>query len=334
VVKSTISSFQDPYFYQAAIRAAHVELTVLKPGKFQAELTRIDLQRLWMQRGHQGLPCIARTVENTKRISIFFLAEPDEPAMYYNGREFDSGMIVVDQPESINHLRFATLCRWGTMSLTPEDFSAAGRSLVGREVDAPPYANVIRPDGGSNSRLLHLHRTAASLARTAPERLSHPETARALESALTHTMIRCLTDHLTILDTFGERLHSTVMARFERIMAAEPTKPLYLAEICSATGVSERTLQNCCRERLGMGPVRFLWLRRMHLARRALMNADPEITNVTTIAMQHGFGELGRFSVAYRSLFGESPSRTLRRDFVDAPVSLDSPFAAAFSDFR
>ena len=52
---------------------------------------------------------------------------------------------------------------------------------------------------------------------------------------------------------------------------------------------------------------------RMHLARRALRMADPATTTVTEIATSYGFWELGRFSVTYGSLFGESPSAALRR---------------------
>ena len=62
-----------------------------------------------------------------------------------------------------------------------------------------------------------------------------------------------------------------------------------------------------------MGPTRYLWLRRMHLARRALRMADPAATTVTEVATSYGFWELGRFSVAYRSLFGQSPSASLRQ---------------------
>jgi len=81
-----------------------------------------------------------------------------------------------------------------------------------------------------------------------------------------------------------------------------------------STGASYRTLQVSCWEHLGMSPNRYLILRRMHHARRALSRGDPEKTSVTEIATQYGFWELGRFSVAYRSLFGESPSTSRPAD--------------------
>ena len=62
-----------------------------------------------------------------------------------------------------------------------------------------------------------------------------------------------------------------------------------------------------------MGPIHYLWLRRMHLARRALAAATSDGLTVTGVAADYGFGELGRFAVEYRTLFGESPSLTLKR---------------------
>ncbi len=53
-----------------------------------------------------------------------------------------------------------------------------------------------------------------------------------------------------------------------------------------------------------MGPIRYLTLRRMHLVRRALLRTDPSKATVTQVATEYGFWELGRFSVAYRTLFG------------------------------
>jgi AraC-like DNA-binding protein len=163
------------------------------------------------------------------------------------------------------------------------------------------------------------------LAHETPEILELPEVRRALEEKLGHALVRCLADGTGVERTIGERRHSAIIARFGDFLAANPDSPLYLTEICGALGVSERTLRASCEEHLGMGPIRFLTLRRMHLARRALLRADPAKSNVTNIVTDHGFWELGRFSVAYRTLFGETPSATLRRPGKLARHSLHSP---------
>jgi AraC-like DNA-binding protein len=62
-----------------------------------------------------------------------------------------------------------------------------------------------------------------------------------------------------------------------------------------------------------MRPKRYLMLRRMGLARRALRAGATDKTTVTDVAMRYGFWQLGRFAVAYRSSFGETPSATLQR---------------------
>ena len=69
--------------------------------------------------------------------------------------------------------------------------------------------------------------------------------------------------------------HGMIIAKLEEYLEATPNTPLYLAEICAAIGAAERTLRAACEEHLGMGPIRFLTLRRMHLVRRALFGGTP-----------------------------------------------------------
>jgi len=44
-----------------------------------------------------------------------------------------------------------------------------------------------------------------------------------------------------------------------------------------------------------------------------LLKADSAVTSVAEVARSYGFSEAGRFAVAYRALFGESPQASLRR---------------------
>jgi hypothetical protein len=69
-VGSAVFRFADAYNYQQTIRAADANVFVTSPGKFEAELIRIDLHRLWMQRSHESLPRVMRATIMTSRNAI------------------------------------------------------------------------------------------------------------------------------------------------------------------------------------------------------------------------------------------------------------------------
>ena len=312
--QSRLLTFDDPYAYQAAVRAAEVELfLVTDKGKFDAELVQVDLDRLWMQQGYDSLPRLSRAATDPRRAVIEFAYGWREAPWQYDGEEVSAGEIVVDGLGSVTRERSTGLHRWSAMSLTPEDLAAAGEAISGRELTAPADTQVIKLPEAHMSRLMTLHGSAMQLARAAPDVLALPSVAKALEQELVRAMILCLADD----KPDGTRSHAgqrgKAIAKFEDFLAAKQYEPVYLAEICTAIGASERTLRTLCHEYFGMGPMHYLWLRRMHLARRALLGADAQATTVTTVATDYGFWELGRFSVDYRLLFGELPSASLRR---------------------
>ena len=182
----------------------------------------MDLHHLWMQRGYESLPRIAHCGVTEQRSPIFFLAHPDEPEICLSGKDFASGEIMVHQPGEESYQRTSAPCRWAGMSLAPEDLAAAGRHLAGRELHPPCDAYITRPNQDNFVRLRRLHNAAGILAEKYPHVLTHPETARALKNALVHAMVTCLTEHAPAPDTFGSRCHATVMARFARLLDADP----------------------------------------------------------------------------------------------------------------
>ena len=324
MLSSKVSAFADPIEYQAAIRAADFTVVPTVAGDFHAELTRIDFHRLWMQRFAENGPVVKYSAIHRDRAPILFLAQGNQPPIHHGGVEVSSGDIVVYGSGVSIHHRTMAPCYWGTMSLSPDDLTKASYALAGRELFAPADTYLVRPDPSYLAHLRRLHSAAGNLASSAPEVLAHPEAARSLEAALTQAMIRCLTDSERLETDRSFRNHVLVMARLEDFLAAHPSRPLYLSEICAAANASEHTVRNCCNEHLGMGPVRYLWLRRMHQARHALLLASEGETTVTSIALAHGFWELGRFSVAYRGLFNETPLASLRRPPEEADQTRNS----------
>jgi AraC-like DNA-binding protein len=309
---STVREFTDPYEYQSSIRATDVRFTITAAGKYRAKLTKVDLHRLWMQRGETSLPYIAHSAPRRDRSIISFLADTQQAPSRQNGLELLPGTILAGAPGSEFHRR-AQGGRWGAMSLTLEDFAAAGQALVGRELTPPQATRIVRPPSHLMSRLLQLHEAAGKLAETVPDILAHPEVARAMEQALVQVMVECLTA-MPVGDIQVHRhTRIPVMRRFEQVLEEHQERTLYVAEVCAKLGVSERTLRLHCQEHLEMSPHKYLWLRRMNLVRRALMLADHQVNTVTQVATDYGFYELGRFAVDYRKLFGEPPSVTLRR---------------------
>jgi AraC-like DNA-binding protein len=321
---SNVLTFADPFPYQAAIRAADVELYPTTRGEFRAELTQINLNQLWMQRFHEKLPEVYASKIRPGRRVIGFLTAANQPTFQHCGMGLSPRDIVICNRD-VMHQRTEGDCRFGTMSLGTDDFDAACMAITGHEFSEPPSKHLVRPSLDLMSRLLKLHEMVGQIAKTTPAILELPEVARALEQELIHLMIRCLTEGVPSGMTTGGRRHDAIIARFKEFLEANPDQPLYLTEICGAIAVSERTLRVACEEHLGMGPIRYLSLRRMHLVRRALLRADPSTATVTRLATDHGFWELGRFSVAYRVLFGETPSETLRRPSDDRPVFLNRP---------
>jgi AraC-like DNA-binding protein len=318
---SRVLTFEDPLHYQAAIRAGDWQVYPTKKGQFRAELTQITLNQLWMQSFHHGPQIQSGSVTPNRKV-IGFLTEVRQPAIHHRGEEVSPYDVIART--DVMHLRAEGDCRYGGMSLPQDGFDTACQAIIGSQFALPAVKIFVRPNPELVMRLTNLQKSVCLIAKTMPELFELPEVVRAFEQNSIHLMVRCLTEGATSTMSTAAQRHEAIVKRFEEFLEANPNTPLYLTEICAALGAAERTIRAACEDHLGMGPIRYLALRRMHLVRRALLKAGRS-TTVTRIATDHGFWELGRFAVAYREFFGETPLETLHRPPDDRLVILNRP---------
>jgi len=111
----------------------------------------------------------------------------------------------------------------------------------------------------------------------------------------------------------GNRARGLIARRIRDFLEDQYDRPILMEMICRDLGISLRTLYRSFREYFDFTPKQYLQVLRLDKARRVLEGGNPSRRSVSEIAMDHGYTHLGRFSVEYRSFFGETPSETLRR---------------------
>jgi AraC-like DNA-binding protein len=308
---STVRSVSDAEEFRGLIRPANTEFLLTGRGRpFSATVARIELIDLWMQSLTESHARTLHVAISSPRIGILFQAAPS-PAMVYGGKELAYNDIgLVTRGMDLWH-RTSGASKLASFSL-PEDVVARRSIDLFRRNLTPgsdcPSASV---PPATMARLRRLHTAVTRLAETAPEMIANIHVAKNLEASLMEIFLDCLDSHSSGMDRPLGRRQSAILKRLHELVLQHAGEPLYVSDACRALGISTRLLHRICHEQIGMGPKQYFILRRLHLAHRALRFAPPE-ASVTEIATRFGFWELGRFAMIYRSIFGESPSATLR----------------------
>jgi len=256
-----------------------------------------------------NLPRIVRSANLAGRVIVSFRIQPG-PSLLASGLEIAPGGLVRHSDPDDYHQTSSGRASFGAISLPVGDMVSAGAALAGLDLTSPKDLLILTPPP---TEMAMLQLAATDLAEEAPEVIANPGAARGLEQTLIEAMVACLGHQEDRRNSAAQGQHAIIMRRFRQVVDENPEQPLYIPDICKAIRVPSRTLRMVFQEHLGMGPKRYLVLRRLHLARRALREAAPGATTVTEIATRFGFWQFGRFSVEYQALFGEPPSVTLRQ---------------------
>ena len=306
--------FDDSDQFRQHLQQVNAEITLIGQGHYQAELQLVPAGRVVLQRGWQSLAHVCRIATPQDHCLFLFSPRKDQAPSNVATAEVRFADIIYAPGGSQDYYRGSGDTAWAALSPRLDDLMTAAETLGGVDLDGLRGTRVITPPLPVRLRLLEVTRSVGNLAATDPELLRHPHVAQAVEDGLLRAMAACL-GPIGFRHSMRGRVGrgAVIMRRFEAYLEANADRPVHLTEMCAAIGVRARTLRKWCHEYLGIGPIRYLHLRRMHLARRALLHADPTASSVTRVANDFGFAELGRFSGNYRRMFGEPPLATLRR---------------------
>lgn len=172
----------------------------------------------------------------------------------------------------------------------------------------------------SNVRLMETHsaiglrsylRQLFATAEASPHQLGPPASQQLILADLMPLLLEALISGSSPSRRTPARIE--IVKEVQLWMHDHPTQPITMAELCRQAHASRRTLIQGFRDHLGLGPMGYLKLLRLHGIRQHLLQAEPSAVEIGTIAGEWGFFNPGHFAADYRRLFGERPRDTLRR---------------------
>lgn len=310
-------NFDDPGAFAKALSKSNVVCMQTSSGKLQFELTILTLPELELH--FTSMPvgaCIA--LGDTAEDSVSF------HVALSNGRSLN----LEGTPAETNS--FATYAHGGELAIKAES-GARLAYIVPSSKSMPETCEALFEDcDPPNPRqsywgtidITELNRLKALLTDTAqliehsPAVLNHRETARNIAQSLliqTFAVARKRSATSTAVDR-AQRSHAQTVKQVHDYLRQCPAEPVYVLDLCRVMRISQPTLFRAFRQTLGVGPKEYLQIRRLHLSRQRLLHPDQTVS-VQDVAYDLGFWHLGRFSRAYKAMFGETPSNTLRRRF-------------------
>jgi AraC-like DNA-binding protein len=112
-------------------------------------------------------------------------------------------------------------------------------------------------------------------------------------------------------DKSGPSLRSAAVKRAVEYIHTHFARDLTVTELCTVTGVSERTLQYAFGQIYDLSPQNYLKNYRLERARNLLQNGDAN--RVADAARACGIHHQQRFAQYFKAMYGESPSEVLKR---------------------
>jgi AraC-like DNA-binding protein len=294
------------------VDGAEAEIVQLGAGRIAGRLTRATIGDVSFSKGSFSLPIRASGVLSQSRLTIGVLLRCSSPLKARLGIGV-AGDIFINPPGFDHYCVFTSAASFAALCIDTIDLAMTFRGegpLSDPAFWSRPFHCRPANPGTAAQIERHLRQTFARLATKKPLSAA---SADYLTRGVVEVIAAPVIDATVTLESSTIACAIRIVREAEHYVDARSFRPVHISELCSHLKVSRRTLHRCFEDVLGIGPGAFLRQKRLCFAHSALRRLDGRAANVTQVATEFGFLELGRFAHQYRQLFGEYPNETLRR---------------------
>lgn len=296
--------------YLRAFRPLRLEGFLLDSASRPWGVARCRLDAVVVEHGVDGAAWAATGSVAEGSVVLVFSGGPDG-ALRVDGHDAVRDVVIVPPSDARTTLVARRPGDWYAVAIPADRLP----KLAARKCSAAGGSSVpgrFRPEDLARLRAL------AARTMTAASAAAPPEPAREGASTLEAALLSALEAGLSTPAEGAPRAgcarvpRHEVLEKLDRLLEARSSEPVYVADLCAATGLPERTLRYVLVEQYGTSPIRLLRNRRLCQLRRALVAEAGPAESLSRLAERHGFWHMGTLAADYRHLFGELPSETRR----------------------
>lgn len=280
----------------------HLELNALKTGRMTLGFMRFDrpirISTAEPENYHVDIPlqgkaglqaAHGRRVAADRHTAGVFM--PGRAVDLDCGEDFAQVALMISRTELQNKLE--ELVDWKTLSPVQFDdaldLTAGGRTL------------------------LHAVRTIDDASQEQDGMLQHPLAVHSLEQTVLHALLFTHQhNHSEALRGHVQRAGPRAVHEAVALLRSDPARAWTVSDLAAACSTSTRSLQEGFRKTHDSTPTAYLRRLRLEKVHEELLTATPDTATISETATKWGFTHLGRFALAYSTLFAEKPSETLR----------------------
>jgi AraC-like DNA-binding protein len=301
----------DPETLIEVIRDGRFDHRLLEGGRFDIRHRRIVFGNSSLDCGDYSPAFAVNGQFSADQICLGFTPRIEKPA-WCNGFNLRKDEVMCFAEGAELQFRNAPRTSWQVILVDRKELQDIAMLLTGEPLELPEK-------GTTNFRIRDEARGISAAIEFALTDLSNSETlaspgANSLCEEVVNEFVRALA---STGDAPGRSLTSFAgyrygaMRRAEEYLREHMDRPFSSRALCHATHMSERSIEMLFKEAYGISPRTWSQLARLNAARFELLRADVRTVSVTAVATRWGFYHFGRFSAAYRRLFGEAPSTTI-----------------------